>query len=199
MKRIKYLLALLSVVLMAFAFGACGEVDDSPITDEEMSELYTNADSFKGRTFEFTGRVLDVEKDGGTLYLQVYQDIENYENNTIVVYPEADVKIKNDDFVKVNGTIDGSFKGENAFGGEVVAPQVTATSVEKISAAEAANAAAEVKIFLMISSNADGITILYHLAQQQSSCFIYYDNKLKPLNTKKRLTKHKNCGKINYR
>ena len=107
----------------------------------------------------------------------------------VFVYPAAGLRMVPTD----------SVKSMPAVGTDVTSAHSAQGIFVKISAAEAANAAAEVKIFLMISSNADSITILYHLAQQQSSCFIYYDNKLKPLNTKKRLTKHKNCGKINYR
>ena len=130
------------VTAMAFVFSACGSessepVDNSPITESEIAELYTDADSFAGRTYEFTGQVLKVEKDGEDLYLQVYQDIKNYEHNTVVKYLGADSSFNEDDYVRVSGTIDGSFSGENAFGGEVDAPLMTADKVEKIEATEA--------------------------------------------------------------
>lgn len=142
MKKVKFFVSLFMVATMVFAFCACGggeseSADNSPLTDEEVAELYTDADAFKGRTFEFTGQVLDVEKDGSDLYIQVYQDIKNYENNTYVIYPDADVKLKMDDFVKVKGTVDGEYTGENAFGSDVTVPQVTASKVEKIEAIDA--------------------------------------------------------------
>ena len=137
MKRQRRLLAAVMAIGMMLALCACGEVDSSPVTDDEITSLYTSPGDFKGRTYEFTGQVLDVEKDGSDLYLQVYHDIKNYEENTIVVYPDADVDLKSDDYVKVSGTIDGEFSGENVLGTEVTAPQITATSVEKITAVEA--------------------------------------------------------------
>lgn len=152
MKGLKLFIALFMAAAMAFAFCACGgeesseSADTSPITDEEIDALYTDADSFKGRTYEFTGQAFDVEKDGSDLYLQVYQDIKNYENNTIIVFPDADVKVKADDFVRVTGTVDGVFSGENAFGGAVEAPQITASKVEVIDAVEAFPATKTVEV-----------------------------------------------------
>ena len=146
MKRQRRLLAAVMAIGMMLALCACGEVDSSPVTDDEITSLYTSPGDFAGRTYEFTGQVLDVEKDGNDLYIQVYHDIKNYEENTVVIYPEADVKLKMDDFVKVSGTIDGEFSGENLLGGEVTAPQVTATSVKKITAAEAFPATKTVEV-----------------------------------------------------
>ncbi|MDO4869709.1 MAG: hypothetical protein Q4A65_05425 [Bacillota bacterium] len=148
MKEAKLFISLLMTAVMVFAFCACGggSTDNSPITEDEISELYTSPDTFEGRTFEFTGQVLDVEKDGGDLFIQVYQDIKNYENNTIVIYPEADVKLKVDDFVKVKGVVDGVFSGENLLGGEVEAPQITASKVKLIDAVEAFPATKTVEV-----------------------------------------------------
>ena len=136
---------------MAFTLCSCGSGDEqstdtTPIAENEISSLYTDADAFKGRTFEFTGQVLDVEKDGSDLYLQVYQDIKNYENNTIVILPDSDLKLSSDDFVKVSGTVDGVFSGENAFGGEVIAPQIMANEVTKIDAMSAFPATKTVEV-----------------------------------------------------
>ncbi|MCR5034344.1 MAG: hypothetical protein K6B42_02865 [Clostridia bacterium] len=152
MKALRKTVVFLMVALMVVAFCACGDsgssesADSSPITEDEIAALYTDADSFTGRTFEFPGRVLDVEKDGGDLYLQVYQDITNYENNTVVVYPDADVNPKMDDFVRVKGTVEGTFSGENALGGDVEAPQITAEKVEIIDAMEAFPATKTVEV-----------------------------------------------------
>lgn len=147
----KTILAILLGIMMIFTFTACGgegtsDADMSPITADEIDELYTSPDNFVGRTFEFTGSVLDVEKDGSDLYIQVYYDILNYEKNTIVVYPEADVSLKVDDFVKVKGTVDGTFSGENYLGGDIEAPQVTAKKVKKIEAMEAFPATKTVEV-----------------------------------------------------
>lgn len=134
----KTIFAIMLSIVMIFTFTACGgNTDDSPITSDEINELYTDSDNFKGRTFEFTGSVLDVEKDGSDLYIQVYYDIKNYDKNTVVVYPDADVSLKTEDFIRVKGTIDGTFEGENYLGSSIEVPKMTASKVEKIDAMEA--------------------------------------------------------------
>lgn len=138
----KTIYTILLGIILVFSFTACGggEASDTgaaPITEDEIAELYTSPDNFTGRTFAFTGSVLDVEKDGSDLYIQVYYDILNYDKNTIVVYPDADVSLKADDFVKVKGIVDGRFSGENYLGGDIEVPQVTASKVKKIEAMEA--------------------------------------------------------------
>lgn len=135
----KNILVIMLGIIMIFTFAACGSgnTDTSPVKDSEINALYTDPDNFKGRTFEFTGSVLDVEKDGNDLYIQVYYDISNYEKNTVVIWPDADISLKTDDFIKVKGTVDGKFEGENYFGGDIEVPMITANKVKKIDAMEA--------------------------------------------------------------
>lgn len=119
-------------VLLCFGLFGCGEKDTSPVGASEINELYTSPDNFKDRTFEFDGRVLKVEKNGDELAIQVYYDIKNYDKNTIVYYSDSSFSVKADDFIHVKGTISGEFSGENALGGEVTAPSVTAETVTLI-------------------------------------------------------------------
>lgn len=165
MKALKKIVVFLMVAMMTMAFCACGDsgssesADNSPITEDEIAELYTSPDSFTGRTIELTGIVADIEKDGGDLYLQVYQDIKNYEHNTVIVYPDADVKPKNDDFVRVQGTVDGSFSGENFFGADIETPQITAEKVEIIDAMEAFPATKTVEVNQTVEKGAYKATV----------------------------------------
>ena len=55
MKALRKVVALLMIAMMTIAFCACGDsgsssesADNSPITEDEISALYTDADSFKG-------------------------------------------------------------------------------------------------------------------------------------------------------
>lgn len=137
MKNLKKLIAVLVTLMCVLVLCACGEQDTSPLTDEEISNLYSSADEYKGRTFEFTAQVFNMEKDGDALYIQAWHDIKNYEENTIIEYSGGDVKVNTDDYIKVSGTVDGAFEGENAFGGEVEGVRIIADSLEKITAVEA--------------------------------------------------------------
>ena len=132
----KFIVMLLSAIL-CFGLAACGEKDTTPIKESEIDSLYSNPDDFEGRTYEFTAQVFSVEKDSGAYYIQAFQDINNYGNNTVIVYDNTDTTINTDDYIRVKSSVTGEFKGENSLGGEVTAVQVQADSVEKITAAEA--------------------------------------------------------------
>lgn len=133
------LLVAIIVLVFAVMLSACGasEVDNSLITDEEIAKLYSEPDSFKGRTIEMTGMVLSSETDGDTVYLQVYRDIKNYEENTVVYMKDPGDTFKDDDFVKIVGTVDGKFTGENAFGVELEIPMVAASEITKVDVVDA--------------------------------------------------------------
>lgn len=183
MKALRKTIVFFMVAMMTIAFCACGDsgsnesADNSPITSDEISALYTDADNFTGRTFEFTGTVLDVEKDGGDLYLQVYQDIKNYENNTVVVYPDADVNPKIDDFVRVKGTVDGTFSGENALGGDIEAPQITAEKVEIIDAMEAFPATKTIEVNQTVEKGSYKATITkVDFTQDETRIYLTVEN-----------------------
>ena len=140
MKRIKCYIVILMLVLMSFTFLACGEEsneDIPPITEDEIAQLYTDADAFKDRPFEFAAQVFEVDKNGADLQLQVFQDVENSENLTIVKFPEANIQLNEYDFVKIKGTVDGTFYGKDTLGENIKLPLITANSVTKITGAEA--------------------------------------------------------------
>ena len=127
----KKALLIVFALVLCLGLAACGdETDTSPISDSEIGQLFASPDDFEGRTFEFTGRVLQVEKDSDGLAIQAYYDIENYDKNVITYYSDASLKVAEDDFISVKGTILGEFTGENAFGGTVSAPMVEAKSVK---------------------------------------------------------------------
>ena len=118
------------IAALCFGMAGCGGGDNTPIKDSEISSLYSNPKDFKGRTFEFAGKVFSVEKDGEGYAIQAWGDTVNNQENTIIYTTSTDPKIKNDDFIIATGTITGEFKGENAFGGEVKAPKMETTSIK---------------------------------------------------------------------
>lgn len=132
MKKKLLLVALMLVLCLSFAGCGGGEKDDSPISDSEIGSLFESPDDFKGRTFEFTGKVLQVEKDSDGLAIQAFYDIKNFDKNVIIYYSDSSLDVGEDDFIAVKGTITGKFSGENAFGGAVTAPMVDADSVEVV-------------------------------------------------------------------
>lgn len=160
-----YIAAVLFAISLALLVGGCAEEqagstdtsrEDTPeqsnsgggetsqesgsneiFTNENYSRLSSDPESYVGARVEVVGSLLSApEFQDGQMAFQMFADPENMEWNTVVV-SEGDVEPEAEDYVRVLGTVDGSFEGENAFGASVVAPRIAASDVEIISAAEA--------------------------------------------------------------
>lgn len=138
----KRLLALLLCGVMAFGISACGGGTSSNsggsgeekvyVKESEFDELFTNPDQFKGKYVILTGQLLDApEKNGDTVTLQAWYDTKNYSQNFIVYTNETDESFSSNDYIIVDGIVDGELKGENYFGEEVTAPLITDAKVTK--------------------------------------------------------------------
>ena len=139
----KKLTAMILSCLLALSLCACGEKQDqqqssstdnaSPLSADEISQMYTTPDNFKGRQVTVTGKVYgDPEKDSDGVFFQMFGDPSNSGKNSVIGC-KPDVTVKKDEFVKVTGTIEGTFTGKNAFGGDVTAPKIRASSVDESS------------------------------------------------------------------
>ena len=146
MRRVGKLLAAVVVGVMAMSMVAgCGSTDggDSKpkekkeavkeyIDEADYDELYTNPDKYKGKYVKISGQVfLEPERDGDYIYFQMWEDPANSEGNTIVK-ASADVKVKSEDYIIVDGEVTGKFEGENYFGGTVTAPKIENATVEVV-------------------------------------------------------------------
>lgn len=180
MKR--YLVGLTIAALITGALVGCGSAPEggskattgeqpvaeteTPVTAESAvlfdasnySTLATNPKAHKGARIDVVGRVLGAaEQDDDGTYFQMFADPKNYEWNTIVAYPGA-ISIAADDYVRVTGTVKGEFKGQNAFGGDIIAVQVLADSVEVVDAT-AAGAPPTKTATVGTSSDQHGLTV----------------------------------------
>ena len=107
------------------------------IEESQITELFTNPDNFKGKYVVLTGRVFaEPEKDEGLTVLQTWHDPKNAQNNFITGYTGSET-IKIDDYIKVDGKIEGTFEGENMLGGTVTAPLISTDNIEVMSYIEA--------------------------------------------------------------
>ena len=105
-----------------------------PMKGNEIKSLYTTPEKFKNHYVEIIGQVFaapEFDEDG--VYLQMWADIENSENNTIVYIGDKDFDVKQDDYIRIVGIVGDVFEGENAFGGTVSAPIITAREYEVLS------------------------------------------------------------------
>ena len=135
----KKLSIILGSLLCLFALAACGGDSTGTtkpqggekqfVPKEEIQSVYASPDMYKGKYIELTGKVFG---SVDSTAFQFFQDVDNSENNTIVYFDTTSLGIKSDDFVKVVGKINGTFSGENTFGGTITALSINADSVEKI-------------------------------------------------------------------
>ena len=76
---------LLAMLLLLSGCGSSTPTDTSPMSEDEITQMYSDPDSFKGRTLELYGRVFnEPEYDDDGVYFQMWGDPENGERNTIV-------------------------------------------------------------------------------------------------------------------
>lgn len=142
-----WFIGLIVVVLILIGiFGGSGKTDTSLIPEKEMDYLYANPDDYEGRTVQLTGQVFNTEKEGDSTLIQLDRDVENNNQDTVVISDDPDLKVSDDDYIRVEGSVDGEFSGENMLGGEISCPQISATKIEKISATEAIPAEKTVKV-----------------------------------------------------
>lgn len=111
-----------------------------PLSESEIPYLYTNTSNYIGREVTLTGKIFNnVEYDTGSVAFQMWQDPNNSENNTIIIYYDNTIELKENDYVVISGTVYDVFEGENAFGGVVTAPRIIAEELSISSYAEIMN------------------------------------------------------------
>ena len=103
-----------------------------PEPAENIANMYKNPEEYKYHCFTLTGKVFNVVgMSDGQLHFQMNQDTENAENNTYVIYDD-DIKLSEDDYVIVTGTVQGTEEYENMLGGTVETVMFHASSVEVV-------------------------------------------------------------------
>ncbi len=114
-------------------------VPEGALTEEEISQLYSDPSAFAGRPIVLTGIVFtSPETDEENIYFQMFSDISNYDGNTVVAYADPDFELEEDCYVRVVGTVGEVFEGESMTGAPLKIPTVIASSVEVISYMDAA-------------------------------------------------------------
>ena len=103
---------LLAMLLLLSGCGSSTPTDTSPMSEDEITQMYSDPDSFKGRTLELYGRVFnEPEYDDDGVYFQMWGDPENGERNTIVACKDTSLKLQDDDYVHILGSVSGKHEG----------------------------------------------------------------------------------------
>jgi hypothetical protein len=130
----KHVAIILAIFAAIFFLAGCGSSETAEkvyLEESEIDAALSDGDSYKGKYIELVGKVFNVDKDGDTIAMQVWYDVENADQQ-FIVYADKEMagSVKEDDFIKVDGKITGTFTGENYFGGEIKALLIEAESLE---------------------------------------------------------------------
>lgn len=130
----KHIAIILTLFTTIFFLAGCGSSEPAEkvyLEDSEIDAALSDGDSYKGKYINIAGKVFSIDKDGDTVAMQAWYDVENAEQQ-FIVYADKELAsgVKEDSFVKVDGKITGTFTGENYFGGEITALLIEAESLE---------------------------------------------------------------------
>lgn len=133
----KNLLMVVLLVLSVFLIAGCSsrgttkEANKTPLTADEIKQMYSDPDAFKGRYVELGGRIFaNVEKSNDGVYFQMWQNPTDSSGNTLVSIADTSLDVAANDFVIVKGIVKGKYEGQNAFGGNMLATAISADSVD---------------------------------------------------------------------
>jgi hypothetical protein len=149
LKKVILILGIMVTMIFAVGLMGCGSSEESKQTNsnssseetkknttllskDEFKQMYSDPDKFKGRKVDFYAKIFqEPEKDEKGTYIQAFADPDNSEQNTLIQVADPKLDVKNDDIIHVVGTVEKRYDGENALGGSISAPVITATKVEK--------------------------------------------------------------------
>lgn len=194
-----WFIGLMVVVVLIFIgiVGGFGKTDTSLILAKEMNYLYANPDEYEGRMVKMTGQVFNTEKVGDSTFIQMHRDIENGKQDTVIISDFPDFEVNDGDYLYVEGSVGGKFEGENALGGKISCPQITATYLEQIDVTEAIPAEKTVKVNKTITSGkfkatvkkvdftGDDLRIYLNVENNSSEDFSNYPNEGKVVQGRK--------------
>jgi len=133
------------------------------VTDANFAEFYLNPDSYVDSDVTITGKIFNlVPSSGNTGSFQIYQGGDS-SRNVIISYEISQQlgPFSEDDCVRIVGTSSGSYQYANAFGGDVSAPFVDASSITKIECSDVISPAQK-SIIVEESQTKSGIKFTLH-------------------------------------
>jgi hypothetical protein len=133
------------------------------VTDANFAEFYLNPDNYIDSDVTMTGKIFNlIPSSGNTGSFQIYQGGDS-SRNVIISYEISQQlgPFSEDDCVRIVGTSAGSHQYANAFGGEVSAPFVDASSITKIECSDVISPAQK-SIIVEESQTKSGIKVTLH-------------------------------------
>ncbi len=126
-----------SLVLSGCGGGSSSsEADSDPskreyIPDDQIEQFFTKPDDFKGKWVKLPGVVLKgSETDGDQTVVQAFYDVVKHEKS-YMVYSKTTDSFASDDYILVEGKVDGTFTGKNYFGTDLTVPKIVDATITK--------------------------------------------------------------------
>ena len=186
MKKLAKVLVCGALACMLFGCGDAESESKEPekkvyIKEDQISDLYSNPDEFKGKYVNLTGKVFMVETDGDDIYFQMWQDVEDSDHNTIVHIDKESFKdIVEDDYISLEAVVIGEFEGENMMGGTIHAPKLEGVTIKKSSYKDVVAPTLEnIKVEQTKQSNMPGVSITIknvELAKEETRVYVEINN-----------------------
>ncbi|MGL4484401.1 MAG: hypothetical protein ACRCUS_05570 [Anaerovoracaceae bacterium] len=173
----KIFIAVLSFMLVFALAGCGGPADTSPLSKEEIKDMFADADKYKGKAVKDMPIVMSqvIGADGNAYQYQGYND-SNYEN-TIIFESKEDLKLSEDDYVLLSGEVKGKIKYETLMGGKTSAPMII-NAVAKVADVTIFNQT-EKMIEVGETKKQKGISITLErveIAEKSTRCFFKINN-----------------------
>lgn len=104
--------------------------ENQAITDVGFNTVYSSIKKYTGTKVKWGGRVFtEPEKDGSTIYFQMFEG-DDADHNVMVSAPDFNGELKEDDYIVLEGTIGGLWKGKNSFNADIDAMKIIASKIE---------------------------------------------------------------------
>ena len=148
------------------------------IDQSDIHKVFGDPYSYIGKHIIIVGQVMNTYKEGSITTVQAWHDIDNLSEDFITYIADSN-NFKNDEIIIVDGEIEGVFRAENIFGGEISEPQIKAESITKSTYAEAVAPALETREINKGVTEADvTLTVLrIEFAENETRIYVTLENK----------------------
>lgn len=127
------------LMISLLTLTSCGTKNQSTKTkkkeyvkESSYNSVFSDPEKYKGKYIRLSGKIFNVDTNDDITAMQVWYDTKNSDKDFLFTTKPTS-NFENDDYVKIEGEIIGTFEGENNFGNKITSPQIKATKVEKSS------------------------------------------------------------------
>lgn len=148
------------------------------IDQSDIHKVFGDPYSYIGKHIILVGKVMNTYKEGAITTVQAWHDIENLSED-FIAYIAGSKNFNNDEIIIVDGEVEGVFRAENIFGGEIREPQIKAASITKSTYAEAVAPALETReVNKGVTEAGATLTVLkVEFAENETRIYVQVENK----------------------